>query len=457
MPAEQANSDQLHALLRNARWDAFREAVREIDPADLADIIEDLPSEQRENVFRILDPETASDVVAELDTPYVDAVVGDLHSSEIAELAGHMAPDDAADLIAELDREQSAEVLAAMGPEGRREVTGLLGYGEDTAGGLMTSEVLALPRSATVADAERLTNDRTLSDPVFNIFVIDPADGTLLGCVALPELVAADPHTPLERLMNREVVFATTDEDQQEVARRFRRYDLWVMPVVDAAHRLVGRITVDDVIDVLHEEADEDLARMVGAPDLEEEEESLLGIARLRLPWLLITMVAGLLNSVVISTLMRMTRIESLAVFVPAILAMGGNTGMQSSAICVRGIALDEHKYGRILTIVSREIRVGICLGLVCGSLTGVIVWAILSFVAAGAVSRPPAALGLVVGAAMASAMAFASTFGAVVPILLHRAKVDPAVASGPFITTSNDLSATLIYFLICALLLGLH
>jgi magnesium transporter len=267
--------------------------------------------------------------------------------------------------------------------------------------------------------------------------------------------MSAEPEWTLAPLVHRKYVFSTTDEDQQEVARKFRKYDLWVMPVVDPEHRLVGRITADDVIDVVHEEADEDLAHLVGAPDIDEEEDSLIAITRMRLPWLLITMVAGMVNSIIIQKMMDVTTHETIAIFVPAILAMGGNTGMQSSAICIRGIALDEDKYDRLVGIAGREIRVGICLGLICGAMTGAIVWAIMTYITPAAASLPPLRLALTVGGAMCNAMAFASIFGSVVPVILHRFRIDPALASGPFITTSNDLSASLIYFLTCAVVLG--
>lgn len=448
--------EYLRSLLEEGRRQEFREAIPLVDPADLADFVEDLKPEMRDAVFELVDPQVASDVIAEIDAPYLDGIVEDLPAHEIAQLAGRMAPDEAADLILELDSDQGQEVLGLLHPQDKKDIQELLSYAEDTAGGLMTTEVITCPGTARVGEVLKSIAEADLSDPMFYAYIVDPADRTLKGYVSLQELAVADPDQVIGDLAHTDYVFSVTDEDQQEVARKFRRYDLWVMPVVDSSHRLVGRITVDDVIDVLHEEADEDLARMVGAPDIEEEEESLLHITRLRLPWLLITMTAGLLNSMVIRAMMKTTRIEALAIFVPAILAMGGNTGMQSSAICIRGIALDDRKYKRLLSIVWREIRVGIGLGLICGFATAVLVFVVLSHTLPSDTSLPPARLALAVGLAMTNAMAFASIFGAVVPITLHRLRVDPAVASGPFITTSNDLSATLIYFLTCMCILGM-
>jgi len=446
--------EHLGDLLAGRQWQELRTAVSRMDPADLADFIEGIDSDDRDVVFSMLDIETASDVLVELQPSAIDDVVEDLPSEHIADLAEQMEPDEAVEFLTDLDDEQSEEVLAAMEPDKRDEVNDLLRYEEDSAGRIMTPEILSYPSSTSVQEARVALATVELSDPVLNIYVIDPATNALVGTVLLTDLFAAPPPTALGDIADREYIFATPDEDQQEIARKFRKYDLWVMPIVDDAHRLVGRITVDDVIDVVHEEADEDLAHMIGAPDIEEEEESLVRIARLRLPWLLITMCGGLLNSVIIKHMLQTTEVVAIAIFVPAILAMGGNTGMQSSAVCIRGIALGEKRYGRLGGTMWREIRVGLCLGVVCGLAAGVLVCSVLTLTAADTGGIAPGRLSMVVGGAMFSAMVFASCYGAVVPVLLHRLDIDPAVASGPFITTSNDLSASLIYFLTCLVLL---
>ena len=446
--------EHLGKLLAGRQWQQLRDAIGRIDPADLADFIEEIDSDDRDVVFSMLDLETASDVLVELQPAAIDDVVEDLPSEQIADLAEQMEPDEAVEFLTDLDDEQSEEVLAAMEPDKREEVSDLLRYEEDSAGRIMTPEILSHPATTSVQEARAALATVELSDPVLNIYATDPATEALVGTVLLTDLFAANPAATLGEIADREYVSVTPDEDQQEVARKFRKYDLWVMPVVDASHRLVGRITVDDVIDVVYEEADEDLAHMVGAPDIEEEEESLFRITRLRLPWLLITLCAGLLNSVIIKNMLQATESVVIALFVPAILAMGGNTGMQSSAVCIRGIALGEKRYGRLVGIMWREIRVGLCLGVVCGPAAGALVWLVLTATGADTGAITAGRLSMVVGWAMFSAMVFASSYGAVIPVLLHRLDIDPAVASGPFITTSNDLSASMIYFLTCLLLL---
>jgi len=449
---DQEYMDKLIELAREQRFDELRKGLQALDPADLADFMEELPGDERDRVFEMLDVETASEVIVELEPGFVEDVVEAMTSDEIADLADQMAPDDAADFLADMEEGQRASVLAAM--EETEEVSRLLPYAEDTAGHVMTPEVYSMPASAKVEQAQHQLSVADLADPVFNVYVVDDG-GVLVGILPVSRLLSLDAHARLGDVADGEFVSCRVTDDQEEVARLFRKYDLWVVPVVDETGRLIGRITVDDIMDVVHEEANEDLAHMVGAPDIEEDEDSPLRIVRLRLPWLLITMFAGLLNSMVISSMLAaMNNVVAIAVFVPAILAMGGNTGMQSSTIAIRGIALGRKRYSRLLGIVGREVLVGVCLGVCCGLLAGSTVCMILHGTVADTGGIPLHRIGIAVGVAMCSAMAFASCFGSVFPILLHRVGVDPAVASGPFVTTSNDLSSAVIYFLSCLMLL---
>jgi magnesium transporter len=377
-----------------------------------------------------------------------------LTPDEIAGLADQMAPDDAADFLGELDDEQSAEVLAAMREPS--EVSGLLQYPDDSAGQMMTPEFCAMYANATVQEARLALSASVPDDPILYVYIVGAPGKTLLGAVTLTQLISTGPERQLGEIARREYVSCSVEEDQEEVARKFRKYDLWVMPVVDAEGHLVGRITVDDIMDVMHEEADEDLAHMVGAPDIEAEEHTTLRIAGMRLPWLMITMVAGLLNSVLITSMLNVTKVVAIAVFVPAILAMGGNIGMQSSAIAVRGIALGLKKYSRLFEIVLREIRVGAVIGVVIATLATGLVWLVLTLTHVDTGAVRPLVLACAVGIAMFNSMIFASGYGAIVPILLHRLKADPALASGPFVTTSSDLSSSFIYFMTCLIILRL-
>jgi len=215
----------------------------------------------------------------------VDQVVEDMSSDELADLAEKMPPDEAAEFLGDLGEDHSAEVLAAMEPQERREVSELLRYPENSAGRIMTPEFCAVTPGTRVRDVLDILGEAELSDPVLNVYVVDPGDRKLLGVIALPDLVKADANTDVRAVADPDYQCAHVDDDQEDVARRFSKYHLYAMPVVDDRHRLLGRITADDVMDVVREEADEDLARLVGAPDIEEEEDSPLRIARLRLPW----------------------------------------------------------------------------------------------------------------------------------------------------------------------------
>ena len=457
MSTDKSNPDftEIRRLVDDRRWDKIRRRLRELDHADTADFLEELDPDSRDAVFDNLDTETASDVLTELESPFVDEVVEYMSSDELADLAEKMPPDEAADLLGDLEDDHSARVLAAMEPTERREVSKLLQYPENSAGRIMTPEFCAVTPETRVRDVLELLGDAELSDPVFNVYVVDPADRKLLGVAALADLMKAEGDAAVQTVADPDYQCARVDEDQEEVARQFSKYHLYVMPVVDDRRRILGRITADDVIDVVREEAAEDLARLVGAPDIGEEEDSPLRIARLRLPWLLITMCTELVIGVMIKTMLNLTQGVAIAIFVPAILAMGGNTGQQSSTITVRGIALGGRAYRKLRRIVWREMRVGLFLGLACGMGSGLLVWSILSWSGANIGPYSAVRLGWVVGVAMCNAMVFGSTYGSLVPVIVHRLGVDPALASGPFVSTTNDLSATLIYFSTCAILLG--
>lgn len=445
---------EVRDLIEHQRFDALRRRVAGMDPADLADLVEDIGPDERDRIFDILDVDQASDVLVELDPRTHEEVVGDMPVDRMARVADQMAPDDAADFLADLDDGQRLEVLANMQEAGT--VSQLLPYPEDSAGHVMTTEFFALPGAATVEEARRRLAEVDASDPVFYLFVVDsPEVRRLTGTVPVNDLINADPRQTLAELADAAFPSCQVDDDQEEVARVFRKYDLWVLPVLDRDGRILGRITVDDIIDVLHEENDEDIAHIVGAPDIDEEEESPLRIVRMRLPWLMITMLAGMVNSIIIQRmLLQVNNIVALTIFVPAIMAMGGNTGMQSSTIAVRGIALGMRRYRKLFRIVGREIVVGTSLGVCCGVCAGSSVFVVLSLLAPETAPFTYLTLAFCVALAMCLGMTFAAAFGSLFPVLLHRLRIDPAVASGPFVTTCNDLSSAVIYFLICLLLL---
>jgi len=451
---ENNNTDQqnLDRLLSQQRWQELLRTLRNSDPADTADYLEELSSDKRDTVFRLLDPQTASDVVVEMEPSYLEDVLEDMEALKLARLADEMASDDAVNFLNDLDQQKQSKTLGHM--RNADEISRLLGYQEGTAGQLMTTEYCAVTDDKTVQEVRESLAPAEFTDPILFVYVIDTASKQFIGAISLQELFQSKPSKNIGDIADSSVNFCYIDDDQEEIARKFRKYDIWVMPVLDHNHRLMGRITADDIMDVLHEESDKDLAMMVGAPDIEAETTSAFKIARMRMPWLLITLASGLINSIIIKYFLDLTDIATISIFIPAILAMGGNTGIQSSAIAVRGIALGYQAYSRLLNLACREIFVGITMGLTCGTLTTAFVY--LGFFLTNAQTGGPSilALGLTVGIAMCNAMVFATCFGAAFPLIIHRLGADPAVASGPFVTTSIDLAGALIYFLTCIIIL---
>ena len=443
----------IQQLLEAKNFDELRQQFSSTDPADVADALEELDSSELELVFSILDNEAASEVLSEMDLEEVEDVIESLEPARLAKVMEEMAPDDAADLFNELDAQEQNQILHFFDPVKKKEIQELAHYEEDSAGGLMTPEFCAVPSEVTVQQAIGALAEADYSDPITSVFVVDQK-GILVGDINISELISKPGKSLVKDVIDPDPVFAFVDEDQVEVAQKVRKYDLLVIPVVNHDKKLIGRITVDDIIDVIDEEASEDIARMAGAPDIEHNESSPLSIVRLRLPWLLITMVTGTLVSIVIQKISSIERAVCLVAFIPVILGMGGNTGMQATAVTIRSIALGEIKFSRLAGIFRREMLVGAIMGTVCSIIIAVVVWGNLIYFANIEPSISLFRLIIVVACSMFSAMTFAALTGTVFPIVLHRFNIDPAVASGPFVSTGNDLSASLIYLMMCYLML---
>lgn len=442
-------------LIRDEAWDRVSPLLAELHPADVADIIDRAPSELQKQVFALLTTDVRPDVLAELESRAGSEVLESLTSEQISEIVEDMAPDDAADVLAELPAERSQDVLALMEASESREVRKLLQYDEDSAGGIMTPDVAAVPETATVAEALDVVSNVEDDTRFYYAYVVD-RKGCLTGYVDIWELLRTrDRSRPVHELMHREPVAAEVTMDQEQVARLMNQYDLSTVPVVDAAGRLLGRVTVDDVIDVMEEEASEDIFLLAGSDDAELESRSPFRSCLVRLPWLFVTLGGGFLTSLILKQYhAHIADLLVLASFVPIVLAMGGNTGIQSSTLIVRSIAVGGFEGRHSGRLLLREVATGAIMGLVCGIVIGVFA----RFVSAESAvehALAPSLLGLVVALALFSAMTFAAVFGALVPIVLNRIRLDPAVASGPFITITNDIAALLIYFGVTLLLIG--
>ncbi len=451
--------EQINICSQNDWWDKIPQYFEDLYAVDIAEIIKSSPASQQERLFSLLPEEIKPDVLAELEGPSQERIIDSLTSEEVADIAEEMAPDDAADLLHDIEErseERSEEILNLMEIEDSDEVRELMQYADDTAGGLMTTDFVKIEEDQTVQQAIEHIVTLEMDDPFYYAYVINK-NGELTGLLQLWELLKPTNRKKLiSELHEEDPVFVHTNTDQEEVARIASKYDLSSLPVLDAKDRLVGRVTVDDIIDVIEEEASEDIFKFAGSSDEELDYTSPFQACKVRLPWLLITLATGFCNSLILRKFnhhLEVSQILVLNVFVPIIMGMGGNTGIQSSTLIIRRFAVEGHSNHKIAKLLLHEIVAGATMGAICG--IAIALWS--CFVVQGNSSSDISHfyLAATVGVALFCAMTFAATFGAFVPTVLEHVKIDPAVASGPFVTSSNDILALLIYFGVTLLMLG--
>lgn len=449
--------DPIQHCIRNRLWNELPELLAKLHPADIADIIEHSPENDQPLIFDLLSDELKADVLSEMADSTEAEILQDLTPEEISDIVEEMEPDDAADLLGDLEDKKSAEVLSLMEKEDSDEVRGLLCYDEDTAGGIMNTDFVALHGSQTAQQALDHIGRLDTDEPVYSAYVTDD-DEHLIGNVGLWKLLKNENRGKTLSELTETVPFAAhTDTDQEEAAKMMSKYNLNSLPVLDRQNRLVGRITIDDMVDVLQEEASEDIFKLAGSSEEELEYSSPFQASRARLPWLLITLSTGFITSAILKAFMHcISNLEVLALsfFVPIVMGMGGNTGIQSSTLIIRGLAVGSFHEKKLHRLLFREMATAMLMGLICGTVIGI--WARF-VIGHSPIAYPPVYLAFTVGLALFSAMMFAAIFGAFVPLALNHLKIDPAVASGPFVSASNDIVALLIYYGITFLLLGMH
>ncbi len=448
---QKQNDVNILDLIDDKPKDQISTMLAEYHPADIADIINHAPAKTYRYLFSLVTDEFKPDVLIDLEAEAKADILESLNDQEISKILERMPPDDATDLLGHLPDEQTGKVLDLMKAADSKDVRLLLKYGSDTAGGIMTTEVVAMHENQTVGEAVDAIAYFDTHEQFYNVNIVDAA-GKLIGYIDVWELLREkNKARPLRELANTDFNAARADMDQEEVARLISKYDLTVIPVVNASGKLVGRITADDVIDVMEEEASEDIFRLAGSDNAELDTVSPLKSCIVRLPWLFITLMGGFATSLILTKfLSHVAEILILAAFVPIVLAMGGNTGIQSSTLIVRGLAVGTLKGRSVSRMMLRELLTGAIMGGVCSIVIGI--WA--HFMVSGSTGYSPLLLASIVGLALFTAMTFAAVFGALVPIMLSRTRIDPAVASGPFVTISNDILALLIYFGVTILLL---
>jgi magnesium transporter len=425
--------DSVKRLLRIGATANLLNLLQKQHPADLAQIFSELPNRDREATFSLLverNGRLAMEAISELGPEAGAALLATRSAEEIAKLAQEIESDDAAALIDHLPEELSAAVLDLMRPKQSGEVENLLEYDEQTAGRIMNPQVFALSEDLTVGEAiTELQGNRDV-EMVFYLYVVDERRH-LVGVTSLRRLLLVSPETPLKRIMTTDLISARVDMDQEEVARQVASYNLLAIPVVDEENKLVGVITVDDIIDVIKDEATEDIYRLAGVAGDERPFTPARESLRKRLPWLGINLVTAFVAASVVALFEgTIEQVTVLAVFMPIVAGMGGNAATQTLTVIVRGIALGDLTWSNSRKALLKEAAVGVGNGVVLGLVAALVAW----------VTRGNPVLGLVLCAAMIINMFVAATAGTLVPLGLRAANVDPALASSVFITTLTDV-----------------
>ncbi len=443
--------DTIRRLNRRNAKDRLLKIIEKTHPADIAWVFRHLTPHERSHVFSIITQTSQiGEFLSELDRTFMLELVVNLTPLYLAGVVEGMSPDDAADILAYLPDDFAAEIRKLMGREDREEVEDLLQYGSDTAGGRMSPDLLVLDDELSVDEAIKWVQENSEElEMAFYLYITHGDDGQLAGVLSLRELLTHKPYRQLKNIMNTNVIAVSTETDQEEVAHIVSQYNLLAIPVVDSAYKLVGIITVDDIIDVIREEVTEDFLQLAGAgKDREILLKSTLDNAVTRAPWLFASWIGGLMAVIIINLFENeLQQVLALAGFIPIVMGMGGNIGTQSSTIVVRGIATGRINLNELSRVVYKEMRVGVLLGGLYGILLGGV--AFFSFADSGK-------LGLVVGLSVLFAMTLAATVGSFVPLVLKRLDIDAAVATGPFVTTAVDILGVSAYFFIAKFFLNL-
>lgn len=416
---------------------ALAPEVTKQEPVDAADTLEQLERDERSEVIDLMEDEAAAYALSEMVLPMAAMALRDLAPEDAARYLTLMDPDDAADLLQEVDDDLRIAITPYLPADAAAELSSLLGYDPESAGGIMTTDFVAVRAGSTVEGAvAALRDEEELDEDTTAIYVID-AVGTLVGTVSLVQLVLARPKSKISDIMMTEVDAIPAEMDREDVAREFDRHDYYVLPVVDAGRRLIGIVTVDDVIDIIREEATEDAQIMVGASAGEAVYSGLRQKLAGRFPWLVVNLATSFVAALVVFQFSGMIeKLAILAVLMPIIASQSGNAGQQSLAVTLRGLVLGEVRDERVLPLLVREVALGLITGAVVGLLVAVVIGVLASFLPAAGASWQ---LGLVVAVAMTGALAIGCLVGTGVPILVDRLGRDPATASTIFLTMVTD------------------
>lgn len=441
--------DELKALIEKRDEKQALKMMRDLHAADIADIYENLNEDEAKFLYLLLDREQAADMILELEEgdreKILDVLPGEVIATQIIE---QMDTDDAADVLGSLEEEKQDEVLQNIPDvDHAGDIVDLLSYDENTAGGLMGKELIKVNENWDMLTCIReMRKQAEEIDELYYVYVVDN-ENILKGTLSLKRMLLTKSSAKIKNILNAEVISVKTDTPSEEVAQIMEKYDLVSLPVIDQIGRLLGRITIDDVVDVIREEAEKDYQMISGISQDVESTDNVWLLTRARLPWLLVGLVGGVCGALVMGRYEEQLRFDpKLAYFVPLIAAMGGNAGVQSSAIIVQGLANKTLGFESTISKLLKELGVALINGLTLGLL-------ILTYSYFQTESLP---LTLTVSSALLSVIIFASIFGTMTPLVLDKFKIDPALATGPFITTFNDIVGLFIYFLIGRTMYGM-
>jgi magnesium transporter len=441
--------DSLRRLVRRGAQAHLRRMVEKARSEDVAGALAELPPREAHAVFSMLldDPTRAAEVCAAWEASGLTELLAEFEPPQLVPVFTELADNDAADILAEMPEGLRADILELLEDKESEPIEELLQYAEDSAGGIMSTDFFALDKELTAREAIVTLQENPDTEVVFYVYCVNE-EGTLVGVLSLRQLLLVRPSTQLKEVMNSDVISVPVTMDQEEVAAIVARYDLLALPVVDEFNKLSGIIAVDDVIDVLREEATEDMMLMAGVGDDDAILRTTFGAIRKRMPWLLTAVVSGLCAALLIGRFqVQLAKVAILASFIPIVMGLGGNVGVQASTIVVRGIAMGNIDSKRPASIFATELRPASLMALVCAVLAG-----LAAFVMGGFEPR----LGAAVASALCAVMLVGGTMGVAVPLISLRAGIDPAVATGPLLTSTMDIVGVTLYFAIASAWMGL-
>jgi len=444
---------QLEILLESEKTTALRKLLSEQRSSDIAEITEFLDNDKRRAIFDVLEKPIAAEVLEKVDEATRAALFELLRDDELKAIISELDPDDAADIISELSAKEIEKVLESIPPAESAQIKDLMSYSEDSAGGIMDPVVIGVPEDATVTEAIDKIRAAEIDEDFFSVYVVD-SNGRFLGDVRIRLLLTSRADMKISSLIDPDTIYVTAEADQEEVRNIFSKNDLIVVPVLDKDHKLIGRITADRIIEVAEEEAAEDLYVMAGTDPDELDTISVLHAARIRMTWLLPCLIGTGVTAIVLMAFHNIDPLVYVAAvaFVPMIAAISGNAGLQTSAIVVCGLATGHLAAQRLSQVFMREVRVALLVALSCGIIGG-IVCSILLGPKAVAETVEPVRIIFAFGIAMFSAIMVATTLGLFLPFLFRRIGIDPAISSGPLVTTANDSISVAIYMTLALLL----